>query len=319
MSTPAVHFRDVGAGVSSLRAEVVAALSRRPLAIAPKFFYDERGSQLFDAICELPEYYPTRVETGILQRHAREIASLVGPETVLVELGSGATRKVRLLLSALQPSTYLGIDISREFLLISAQKLARDFPWLEVHAACADFTRQLDITHCPDGASRLAFFPGSSIGNFEPQEARTLLQDIATLVGPAGQLLIGVDLKKDPQLLHRAYNDAQGITAEFNRNLLVRMRRELGADLDELAFDHYAFYNPTEGRIEMHLVSRCNQTIRIREQVFPIADGESIHTESSYKYTVGQFHDLAADAGFDAERVWWDDHHLFSIHLLRAR
>ena len=319
MNLPAIHFHDFAPGPSSLREEVLAALSQRPLAIAPKFFYDERGSQLFDAICTLPEYYLTRTETGILQRHAREIARLVGPEAVLVELGSGASRKVRLLLAALQPSTYLGIDISREFLLTSTRKLAQDFPWLEVHAACADFTRHLDITRCPDGAHRLAFFPGSSIGNFEPEPARKLLEDIAALVGPNGQLLIGVDLKKDPTLLHRAYNDARGITAEFNRNLLVRMRRELEADVDPQSFDHYAFYNPTPGRIEMHLVSRRAQAVRIDGRVFAIAEGESIHTESSYKYTVDQFHGLASAAGFDAQRVWQDENRLFSLQLLRAR
>ncbi|MHB8741913.1 MAG: L-histidine N(alpha)-methyltransferase [Sulfuricaulis sp.] len=316
MSLPAIRFYDDHPSPATLQDEVLLGLATRPKRLAPKFFYDERGSRLFDAICELPEYYVTRTEVGILESCAAEVTRLAGPDCTLIELGSGASKKIRLMLETLRPRRYLGIDISREFLLESMQRLAHDYPWLEVHAACADFSQNLDIPDCPDAGRRLAFFPGSTIGNFEPHEALAFLQRVRRLIQPDGALLIGVDLKKDPQLLHDAYNDSQNITAAFNINLLERLRTELGAELDPGSFRHRAFYNIQRGRIEMHLVSCCMQEISVCGRRFPFASGESIHTENSYKYSVTEFHALARAAGLRPLRVWLDSAHLFSVHYL---
>ncbi|MGD1982882.1 MAG: L-histidine N(alpha)-methyltransferase [Chromatiaceae bacterium] len=309
-------FYDAHPGVASLRDEVLQGLSATPRAIAPKFFYDERGSALFDRICELPEYYQTRTETAILRDCLPELVEQLGEECLLVELGSGASKKVRLLLEGLKPSGYVGIDISKEFLLESTAALARDYPWLEVHAACIDFSHGLYVPHCEDRLHKVAFFPGSSIGNFDPDDAVHLMRDVAEMVGPGGHFLIGVDLKKPVGLLNAAYNDAAGVTAAFNLNLLERIRVELDSDVDPTRFEHYAFYNPNRGRIEMHLVSRDDQEIRIEDRRFAFAAGESIHTENSYKYTVAGFGELAARAGFRQQRVWLDERRLFSVQLL---
>jgi dimethylhistidine N-methyltransferase len=318
MSVPAINFYDAHPGTGDLRREVMRGLAATPKAIPPKFFYDRRGSELFDAICELPEYYQTRTEMGILRRCVEELVERIGSECLLVELGSGASKKVRLLLEQLRPSGYLGVDISKEFLLASTRKLALDYPWLEVHAACVDFSKALDIPHCEAPGHKVAFFPGSSIGNFDPGAAVRLLRGIADMVGPGGHLLIGVDLKKDIATLNAAYNDAQGVTAAFNRNLLERIREELDCDLDPQGFEHYAFYNPLVGRIEMHLVSPEAQSIRVEEQWFEFHAGEGIHTENSYKYTLDGFGELAARAGFRQETVWTDDRGLFSVQLLEV-
>lgn len=318
MSAPAIRFHDAAPEETGLRRAVLQGLRGRPRTIPPKFFYDARGSQLFDAICRQPEYYPTRTEESILRRHAGEIAELAGTGTLLIELGSGASRKVRLLLEALRPATYMGVDISRDFLMAAARRLAGDYPWLDVHATCMDFSRGLALEHCPSGLPRLAFFPGSSIGNFEPSQAQALLGDLARVLGPGGALLIGVDLKKDPAVLDAAYNDAAGVTAEFSRNLLRRMRDELGARLDPEGFRHHAFYNEPRGRIEMHLVSRARQRIAIDGEQFELDAGETIHTENSYKYSVAEFTALAAGAGYRPAWVWTDPQALFSVHYLVA-
>lgn len=317
MKAQAVNFYDAHPGTSDLRREVIDGLSGRPRTIPAKFFYDERGSELFDRICELPEYYQTRTEMAILQRALPELVGCLGAECLLVELGSGASRKVRLLLEELRPSGYVGVDISREFLLHSTENLAHDYPWLEVHAACVDFSKGLEIPNCDAAAHKVAFFPGSSIGNFDPADALHLLGDIAALVGEGGHLLIGVDLKKPVGVLNAAYNDAAGVTAAFNLNLLHRIRAELDSDVDPEAFEHYAFYNPALGRIEMHLVSRIGQAVRIGDATFAFAPGEGIHTENSYKYTVREFGALASRAGFRQQAVWTDDHGLFSVQLLK--
>ncbi len=314
----AVRFYDEAPEVADFRDEVLRGLGAHPKRIAPKFFYDRRGSALFEEICRLPEYYLTRGEIGILRACAREVAGLAGPDSVLIELGSGASRKVRLLLEALRPDAYLAVDISREFLLQATRKLAHDYPWLEVHAACADLCRPFSVSGLPQAGRRLAFYPGSSIGNFEPEEARAFMRGLRPLLGPDGALLIGVDLKKDPAVLHAAYNDVTGVTAMFNLNLLVRLRRELNAEFDLAAFAHDAFYNEAAGRIEMHLVSRKAQRVRVDGRYFIFARDESIHTENSYKYTVTEFHALACAAGYAIERTWTDPNEMFSVHYLRV-
>jgi len=314
----AIPFYDAHPGDADLRREVIAGLSAQPRSIPPKFFYDAQGSELFDRICGLPEYYQTRTEVAILQRVAPQLAGLVGEACVLVELGSGASKKVRVLLEALRPSGYVGVDISKEFLLASTAILARDYPWLEVHAACVDFSTGLEVPTCDPAAHKVAFFPGSSIGNFDPADAVRLLGDIAALVGRGGHLLIGVDLKKPVPRLNAAYNDAAGVTAAFNLNLLHRMRRELDCDVDPQRFEHYAFYNPNESRIEMHLISKADQVVRIGDRSFAFAVGEGVHTENSYKYTVAGFGALAARAGFRQQAVWTDDERLFSVQLLQV-
>jgi dimethylhistidine N-methyltransferase len=318
MTAEAVNFYDAHPGVADLRREVLAGFSAKPRMLSPKFFYDERGSELFDRICDLPEYYQTRTEMAILRRALPELVAYIGAECLLVELGSGASKKVRLLLEELRPSGYVGVDISKEFLLNSTRTLASDYPWLEVHAACVDFSRGLEIPQCDAAAHKVAFFPGSSIGNFDPDDAVHLMQDVAGLVGEYGHLLVGVDLKKPVGVLNAAYNDAAGVTAAFNLNLLKRIRTELKSDVDPATFDHYAFYNPLLGRIEMHLVSRVDQVVQIEGQAFEFAAGEGIHTENSYKYTVKEFGALAARAGFRQQAVWTDDQKLFSVQLLQV-
>lgn len=318
MHEPAITFHDAHPGTVSLREEVLQGFAASPRAVAPKFFYDETGSALFDEICRQPEYYQTRTEMDILRGALPELVRLLGRHSILVELGSGASRKVRLLLEELRPRGYMGVDISREFLLDSTASLARDYPWLEVHAACVDFSRGLDIPGWDGDMHRVAFYPGSSIGNFDPDEASHLLREIGVTVGRGGHLLIGVDLKKDVATLNAAYNDAAGITAAFNRNLLVRIRAELDSDVDPGSFDHYAFYNPLQSRIEMHLISRVDQRVRVGGHDFEFGRGEGIHTENSYKYTVDGFAEMAADAGFARQATWCDAAGLFSVHLLRV-
>jgi len=311
-----IHFYDLHPTPADMRAEVLEGLSAEPKAIPPKFFYDRRGSELFDAITELPEYYPTRTEIGILERYGEEIAELVGREALLVELGSGSSLKIRVLLEALEPAVYLPVDISKEHLLASARDLAGSFPGLEVHAACADYSAPFDLPLEDDLRGRIAFFPGSSIGNFDPPDARDFLARIGALVGGGGKLLIGVDLIKDPKILNAAYNDSQGTTADFNLNLLRRINRDLGADFDLGLFCHRAFYNRERRRVEMHLVSLKRQRVTVAGDFFDFDADETIHTESSYKYSVDGFHALAADAGFAPERVWTDARGLFSVHCL---
>ncbi|MEJ2388810.1 MAG: L-histidine N(alpha)-methyltransferase [Chromatiaceae bacterium] len=312
-----VRFYDYHPAPADMRAEVIDGLSEDQKRIPPKFFYDHRGSRLFDAITELPEYYPTRTETGILRSDGAEMAELVGRGALLVELGSGSSLKIRCLLQALEPAVYVPVDISRDHLMESATELAESFPGLEVHAACADYSVPFDLPVASNGYDLAAFFPGSSIGNFDPADARHFLERIGALVGHGGKLLVGVDLVKDTRTLHAAYNDAQGVTADFNLNLLRRINRELGADFDLAAFEHDAFFNAAESRIEMHLVSRADQSVRVASERFGFRAGESIHTESSYKYTIEGFQALAREAGFEAERCWTDPERLFSVHCLR--
>ena len=318
MSTPVVSFHDLHPSTDDLAADLLAGFSREQKMIPPKYFYDAEGSRLFDAITELPEYYPTRTEMAMLHEYADEIADKAGTGHLLVEPGSGSCSKARILFEGLQPCAYVPMDISRDHLRLAAQEVAVEFPWLEVHAACTDFTRLMTLPpNSPEGR-RLAFFPGSSIGNFDPDDAVGFLGMIAELVGPGGQLLIGVDLKKDSAVLEAAYDDTQGVTAAFNLNLLARINRELGADFDLAQWQHRAVYNEAKGRVEMHLVSRMVQQVNLLGRVFHFAEGDTIHTENSYKYSVAEFRGLASQAGFTTDTVWVDSHNLFSLHLLQT-
>lgn len=312
-----LRFTDLHPKPADMRSEVIAGLSRPRKRLPPKYFYDQQGSELFDAITELPEYYPTRTEIRILEDHGGEMADLVGRNALLVELGSGSSYKIRVLLEALKPAVYVPVDISREHLLASARSLAESFEDLEIHAVCADYSVPFDLPPGAQGGSCVAFFPGSSIGNFDPAEARAFLERVGALVGRGGKLLVGVDLIKDPAILNAAYNDARGITARFNSNLLRRINRDLDADFDLATFRHRAYYNSEEKRVEMHLVSLAEQQVRLAGVMLHFGAGESIHTESSYKYSIEGFQRLASDAGFAAERVWTDAQDLFSVHCLR--
>jgi dimethylhistidine N-methyltransferase len=315
MSAPSLHFYDHQPDVGSLMEAALSGLAMVPKRIPPKYFYDQRGSQLFEAICELPEYYPTRTETAILRRHVEDIARLLGPDCLLVELGSGAGEKVRLLLEAVRPPAYVPIDISRDQLRQAAHTLAEEYPWLEIHAACLDYSAAWELPYCPPHLRRVAFFPGSTIGNFEPREAKEFLARVARAVEPDGGLLIGVDMKKDPAILNAAYNDSQGVTADFNLHLLERINEELHGNFDLEAFRHYAYYNAEAGRIEMHLVSQRRQTVTVGGQQFRFEAGERLHTENSYKYTVAEFQNLAKEAGLNPTKVWTDERDLFSVHF----
>lgn len=312
-------FHDLAPAVESFRDCVLDGLSRRDKAIPCRFLYDARGSMLFEAICELAEYYPTRTETAILAAYAPEIAAAIGPHCQLVEFGSGSSRKVRLLLGVLvEPEAYVAIDISRQALRHAANALATSFPGLAVVAVCADYMRPLELPELPAAGEgrRLGFFPGSTIGNLDPAAAVDFLIGCRRVIGANGAMLVGVDLKKDPKLLHAAYNDAQGITAAFNLNLLARVNRELGGDFNLGRFAHDASYNAHAGKIEIFIRSRADQIATVAGRRFRFANGERIHTEDSWKYTVPEFQLLAARAGYHAARCWTDPNELFSVHLL---
>lgn len=302
--------------------DLLAGLRKSPRSVPPKYFYDQQGSALFDRICELDAYYPTRTELGLFVRHGREMAECIGARADIMEFGAGSLLKIRLLLDTLNaarlpPLRLIPVDISAEHLHEGAARLARDHPGLTITPMAADFTRGLSWPPLAGASRRVGFFPGSSIGNFTPDEALGFLRMTADWLRGGG-LLIGVDLVKDPARLHRAYNDAQGVTAAFNKNLLARANRELGADFDLDAFDHYAFYDPVRQRIEMHLVSTRAQEVQLGGHRFVFEQGQTLHTENSCKYTVRGFQQLAAAAGFQPGPVWCDDEALFSVHWLQA-
>lgn len=297
---------------------LIQGLSRSPKDIPCKFFYDSQGSHLFDAICALPEYYQTRTELALLNRHAPEIAKLIGPGAEIVEFGAGALTKVRILLDALaRPAAYSPLDISGDYLGQVARTLAADYPALTLRPLVADFTQPMDIPALAGNPRRAGFFPGGTIGNFRPDAAACLLRRMrASLNG--GGLLVGVDLVKDPRRLHAAYNDSAGVTAAFNKNLLARANRELKTDFDLDGFAHYAPYNSAQHRIEMYLVSLKRQSVRVGGRRFDFAQGEPVHTEDSHKYTIEAFRELAARAGFEPRAVWTDEERLFSLHWLEG-
>jgi dimethylhistidine N-methyltransferase len=297
---------------------VLAGLSARPRAIPPKFLYDARGSALFDEICELPEYYLTRTETAILQQRAGEIGRRAGPGCALIEFGSGSSVKSRLLIEALpEIALYAPIDISREHLDATATQLRREYPTLRIEPVCADYMA-MEPMPIDTAARRLGFFPGSTIGNLEPADATSFLKRARLLLGDDGALVLGVDLKKDPQRLHEAYNDSAGVTAAFTLNLLRRMNRELHASFDLAAFAHEAFYDPVDGRIEIYIRSLREQSVTVAGRRFDFAEGERIHTEYSYKYDSAGIAALARSGGFRIAETWTDPGRLFAVVYLEA-
>lgn len=306
------------AGDDEFRDAVLSGLARHPKALEPKFFYDARGSQLFDAITGLEEYYPTRAETAALERHAAEIAAFVGRGASLVEFGSGSSVKTRLLLENLTDlQSYVPIDISGEHLQAAAEGLAADYalPVIPVHA---DYTSAFTLPAAVPAARRVGFFPGSTIGNFDPPAAVAFLRRARDLLGPGARFIVGADLQKDEARLIAAYDDAKGVTAAFNMNLLRRINRELAGDFDLASFRHEARYDSDFGRIEMHLVSLADQQVNVAGQRFGFSMGESIHTENSYKYTPESFAALAGEGGWRSEAQWLDPDGLFSLHGLVA-
>ena len=308
--TATVGFRD----------DVLRGLSIPQKAIPPKYFYDAYGSTLFEKICELPEYYPTRTEMAIMQDNIVAIADALGPRCELIEFGSGASLKTCILLVHLQPPVYVPIDISESALRAATQTLAARYPWLNIGAVCGDFTRPIDLPDFGAVAIRrkVAFFPGSTIGNFTPPEALAFLRLTRLMVGKGGGLLIGVDTKKAKPILDAAYDDSQGVTAAFNLNLLTRINRELGGDFRLDQFRHRGYDNEMLGRIEMHLESLCAQTVHVQDQAFSLRSGETIHTENSYKYTVDEFRSMARSTGFRPDKVWVDEKRMFSVHAMAA-
>lgn len=301
-------FKHFPAARDDLRADVLAGLATSPKAIPPKYFYDDAGSRLFEAICTQPEYALCRTEQALMATHLQDIAAAVGEVDCIVEPGAGDCAKVRLLLGALHPTHLTVIDIAGAPLAAAAQAISRDHPELAVTALAMDFLRDLEASASWLSAGRrLVYYPGSSIGNFPPESASALLARFRRLAGPEGCLLIGFDLKKDPQRLHAAYNDAAGVTAAFNLNLLTRLNRELDADFDPARFSHYAFYNPVAGRIEMHLVSLAEQDVHVAGERFHFALGETLHTEHSYKFRCDEFSALARTAGWQQAGEWVRD------------
>jgi len=304
---------------SEILADVLHGLGGTRKTLPPKLFYDDVGARLFERICTLDEYYLTRSEFSILRQRAGEIADFIGPRVALVEYGSGAAIKVRFLLDALRdPAAYVPIDISREQLARVAAELEADYPSLAVRPICGDYTRLLPLPSLPPHSRRAAFFPGSTIGNFHPAEAAAFLTRIRRTVGTGGALVIGVDRRKDAAVLHAAYDDPQGVTAAFNRNLLRRINRELGADFDLASFRHVAFFNDDASRIEMHLESTRDQSVRVAGNTFDFVRGETIWTESSYKYDEDQLATVASAAGFRVDRLWTDANDLFWVGALTA-
>jgi dimethylhistidine N-methyltransferase len=291
--------------------ELLEGLSLAQKTISPKFLYDSRGSELFDEICGLPEYYLTRAESEILRTHVGDIARILSEQGTMVELGSGKSDKTRLILEAVAGRiTYVPIDISRETLLESTRRLLHEFPRLKLIPMCADFLR---IERLPLDRPALVFFPGSTIGNLDPEEALALLVRLSALAGRSGHLVVGVDLVKDARRIEAAYNDAQGVTAAFNRNVLLHLNREHGAAFDPDEFEHLAFFNPEKSRIEMHLVSQREQLVRVGEARIRLLKGETIHTESSYKYEAGAFAELLGRAGFAYVERWTDSDALYAV------
>ena len=322
-----LRFFDNQPVAENILTEVIAGLSQPQKVLPAKYFYDEQGSKLFEAITQLPEYYPTRVEINLLREHRETIAKLVKDDVWLLEYGSGASLKIRLLLQAIKPNCYVPMDISKDFLLASAESLMEDYPWLNVYAACVDYSQPVRLpADMITSAQKLGFFPGSSIGNFAPHEAQIFLQGVRKTLGKDGAMLIGVDLQKDKQILEAAYNDCQGVTAAFNFNILHHINRILGTQFNVDYFEHKAIYSEEKNRIEMHLVSTMDQIVNISDAQISAGDsknivfkkGETIHTENSYKYSKQGFTDLVEGAGFEVRECWSDDKNYFAMFYLHC-
>jgi dimethylhistidine N-methyltransferase len=317
---PRLNFIDLHPAIASLEEEVVAGLARNPKQLPPKLFYDARGSKLFEEITRLPEYYLTRTEMGILEGAAAELAAELLDGSILVELGSGSSAKVGLLLDQARARdlTYMPVDLSATQLREAAERLADERPSLRVVALCTDYSSGFEIPNASLYSRRLLFFPGSTVGNFEPAEAKRFLSGCRAALVPGDSLVMGVDLRKDPLTLNAAYNDAAGVTAEFNLNLLRRINRELGSDFQLEQFAHEAHYDEEAGRIEMHLRSLVDQEVHLGGRTFRFAAGETIHTENSYKYSLAGIRSLGEEAGFKVERVLLDEGAMFTVQLFRA-
>lgn len=314
-----IHAPGAGREIdASFADDVLSGLTRKPKRLSPKYFYDETGSHLFEQITVLPEYYPTRTELRILRERGSDISAQIPKNSALVEFGAGATTKVRLLLERSEFAAYVPVDISGAFLNGQADALRQDFPGLAVHPVVADFTEPFDLPPAIRDMPKVGFFPGSTIGNFDPDEARAFLNSARKILGDDAIMIVGVDLEKDENVLRAAYNDAAGVTAKFNRNVLLRINRELGGNFDIPSFSHTAVYNRDRHRIEMHLVSRTTQQVRLLDRTIGFDAGESIHTESSYKYSIERFQQLAQSSGWQAHDVWTDDRAMFSVHALTA-
>jgi L-histidine Nalpha-methyltransferase len=300
--------------------DVLAGLTSSPKRLPPKYFYDSVGSALFERITELPEYYPTRTEIGILREHAQDIATLVPAGAALIEFGSGSSTKTRIILSAV-PSlkAYVPVDISAEFLRDQTAALRREYPAIAMLPIAADFSRPFALPPAIAKMPRVGFFPGSTIGNFEPHEAAAFLRHAGSILGPGASFIVGVDLVKDAQVLQRAYNDSAGVTAQFNLNLLARINRELGAKFNLACFEHHAFFNRERSRIEMHLASLKRQRVKLLGECIELRAGETIHTENSYKYSIESFGAMARGAGWTPTAVWTDAESRFSVHALRKQ
>lgn len=314
------RFHDLHPDTGTFLEDVLTGLALPVKALPPKYFYDARGSELFEAICDLPEYYPTRTELAMMRDHAAAMAQRMGPRALLIEYGAGSGRKTRLLIEAAAPAAYVAVDISSTALRQCARQLAQQYPAVPIEAVCADYTHGLALPE-PAGVNalrRVIYFPGSTVGNFTPTEALQFLREARVVAGPGGAMLVGVDLKKDPARLHAAYNDAQGVTAAFNLNLLTRINRELGGNFDVTTFEHHAFYDKATGRIEMHLRSRVAQRVSVAGHTFEFRAGETLHTENSCKYSASEFQQLARDAGFEPLYCWVDAEQLFSVHFLEV-
>ena len=312
------QFFDQNPVLQDVVAEVKQGLRASPKRLAPKYFYDAQGSELFEQITELPEYYLTRTEIDILRDNRREMAELIGQNCCLIEYGSGSSTKIRLLIDAIEPKYYVPVDISKEHLNHAARSIHDDFNALHVYPTCADYTEALQLPPVIDGAPRCGFFPGSSIGNFEREDARRFMRSLGTDLGAGAHCIVGFDSRKSKSILEPAYNDAQGVTAAFNLNLLRHLNQAIGTDFVISSFDHHAFYDEDQGRIEMHLVSKTNQCVTIDGESVSIGCGESIHTENSYKYSLDEVKQLGRNAGLVFVTHWEDSKGWFYVALFKV-
>lgn len=319
MKKQALKFYDDQPVADDMQTEVIRGLRDTQKTLPAKYFYDERGSELFEEITRLPEYYLTRTEISLLEKHAPQIAELLEDDVWLLEYGSGASRKIRILLQSIRPDCYVPMDISKDFLLASADRLQTDYPWLNVYAACVDYSQPVTLPEDMNTSTqKFGFFPGSSIGNFSPEEALDFLSSVRTTLGNNGAMLIGVDLQKDTDTLEAAYNDAQGVTADFNLNILHHLNETLDAGFQTERFRHQAHYNTEEHRIEMHLISNMDQVVRVGSEHIGFKAEESIHTENSYKYSQERFAELASKSGFRIQHFWTDENQHFGLFFLRC-